>query len=121
MRFLADQDVWKQTVDLIRAWGHDLITAGEIGLARASDEELLNQSRNENRLFITRDSDYGALVFLGRTLSGGVILLRIRPENQEEVHAELKNVLAVHGVDELRKSFCTVEAGRHRIRRITPE
>jgi len=121
MRFLVDQDVWKRTVDLLRGWGHEVITASEIGLARASDEELLTEARNTNRLFLTRDSDYGSLVFLGGTLSAGVILLRIRPENQDEVHAELKNVLAVHGVDELRKSFCTVEAGRHRIRRLTPE
>jgi hypothetical protein len=24
MRILADQDVWKETVDLLRAWGHDV-------------------------------------------------------------------------------------------------
>ena len=121
MRFLVDQDVWKRTVDLLRAWGHDVVTVSEIGLARASDEALLNEARNANRLFLTRDSDYGSLVFLGGTLSGGVILLRIRPENQDQVHAELKNVLAVHEVLELQKSFCTVEAGRHRIRRIAAE
>jgi predicted nuclease of predicted toxin-antitoxin system len=111
----------KRTVDLLRGLGHDVITAGELGLASASDEELLSEARNTNRLFLTRDSDYGSLVFLGRTLSGGVILPRIRPENQDQVHAELKNVLAVHEVDELQKSFCTVEAGRHRIRRIAAE
>ena len=33
MRFLADQDVWKATVDLLWAWGHDVITASELDLA----------------------------------------------------------------------------------------
>jgi predicted nuclease of predicted toxin-antitoxin system len=118
MRFLVDQDVWKATADLLRAWGHDVITASEIGLAGASDEKLLTAARNEGRLLITRDSDYGTLVYLGGRPSNGVILLRIEPQTQNEVHMELQRLLDVHREAELRKAFCTVEPGRHRIRRI---
>ena len=118
MKFLADQDVWKATVDLLRAWGHDVITARESGLTRASDEELLAKAASAGRLLITRDSDFGSLVFLGTIPSRGVVFLRILPKTQDEVHIELKGLLGVHSEDELRKSFCTVEPGRHRIRRI---
>ena len=116
--FLADQDVWKATVDLLRAWGHYVITASEADLARASDEELLTKARNERRLLVTRDSDYGTLVYLGNRPSNGVILLRIEPQAQNEVHKELQRLLDVHTEDELKKAFCTVETGRHRIRRL---
>jgi hypothetical protein len=51
----------------------------------------------------------------------GVILLRIKPENQDQVHAELKRLLEAHGERQLQKCFCTVEPGRHRVRRIHPE
>ena len=118
MKFLADQDIWKATVDLLRSWGHDIMTASEIDLARASDEELLTKARNEGRLLVTRDSDYGTLVYLGNKPSNGVILLRIEPQTQNEVHMELKRLLDVHREDELRRAFCTVETGRHRIRRL---
>ncbi|RLB12723.1 MAG: hypothetical protein DRG63_11295 [Deltaproteobacteria bacterium] len=120
MRFLADQDVWKSTVDLLQLWGHDVITAGETGLAKASDEEILNKAGSGNRIFITRDSDFGSLVFLSKIPAKGVIFLRIEPQTQQQVHAELKRLLGVHGEDELMESFCTVEAGRHRIRRLPP-
>ena len=118
MKFLADQDVWKLTVDLLRIWGHDVITASEIGLARASDREILNKAGSQNRIFITRDSDYGSLVFLSGIPTKGVIFLRIEPQTQGEVHAELKRLLGMHREDELKKCFWTVEAGRHRIRRL---
>jgi hypothetical protein len=51
--FLADQDIWKVTLDLLRSWGHNVVTAKEIGMARASDEDLLKVTKGENRLFIT--------------------------------------------------------------------
>ncbi|MBW2091116.1 MAG: DUF5615 family PIN-like protein [Deltaproteobacteria bacterium] len=61
------------TVDLLRIWGHDVVTAGGIGLARASDKEILNKAGDKNRIFITRDSDFGSLVFLSKIPSKGVI------------------------------------------------
>lgn len=92
MFFLADQDIWKVTLDLLRSWGHNVVTAKEIGMARASDEDLLKVAKGENRLFITRDKDYGSLVFLGDIACPGIILLRITPETTDEVHAELAHL-----------------------------
>jgi len=54
MRFLADQDVWKATVDMIKALDHDVVTASEIGMARASDRELLTEpKRHRMRLILS--------------------------------------------------------------------
>jgi predicted nuclease of predicted toxin-antitoxin system len=118
VRFLVDQDVWKVTSDLLRAWEHDVISAREIGMARSSDQELLLRATKDKRLLITRDKGFGTLTFLGDFQSSGVILLRIKPENQDEVHGELKKVLETHDERELQESFCTIEPGRYRIRRI---
>jgi len=120
VRFLADQDVWKVTFDLLRVWEHDVVSARELGMARSSDKELLLRAAKEKRLLITRDKGFGTLTFLGDFKASGVILLRIKFENQDEVHAELRKVLKAHDERELQKSFCTIEPGRHRIRRIQP-
>jgi predicted nuclease of predicted toxin-antitoxin system len=116
MRILADQDVWRETVELLRAWGHDVLTACEAGLSRASDRAMLAKAEEDARIFITRDSDFGSLVFLEKSPSEGVVLLRIAPETKERVHSELAIVLNRHNEEELRRCFCTVEPGRHRIR-----
>ena len=39
MRLLADHDVYKVTVDLLRQCGHDVVTDGELGLHKSSDKE----------------------------------------------------------------------------------
>jgi predicted nuclease of predicted toxin-antitoxin system len=118
VKFLADQDIWRVTLDLLRSCDHDVLSAGEIGMARGSDQDLLAKASEDKRLLITRDKGFGSLTFLGDFKMSGVILLRIKPENQDQVHAELKRVLETHEEGELQKCFCTVEPGRHRIRRI---
>ena len=96
------------------------MSARETGMERSSDQELLLKTAEDTRLLITRDKGFGALTFLGEFKVCGVILLRIKPENQDKVHSELRRVLEMHDQLELQKSFCTIEPGRHRIRRIHP-
>jgi predicted nuclease of predicted toxin-antitoxin system len=118
MRFIADQDIYKITIDRLREWGHDLITAKDLELQQVLDEDLLKRARGEKRLLLTRDKGFGGLVFLNKEISTGVILLRMTPVSAEEVHHELHRLLEEHGEDELKKVFCVVEPHRHRIRRL---
>jgi len=116
MRFLTDQDVYAASVQFLRNLGHDVATAAERGLSRSADSELLLLSHNDGRIFVTRDRDYGALVFV-HSMSGGVIYLRILPSTLNAVHAELERVLQIYDESELQSAFIVVEPGRHRIRR----
>ncbi|HEX9387585.1 MAG TPA: DUF5615 family PIN-like protein [Anaerolineales bacterium] len=116
MKFLLDQDVYALTKNFLREQGYDVVTASELGLSRALDSELLKTAGEQERIFVTRDRDYGNLVFLHHAGSG-VIYLRILPADMNEVHAELKKVLDSYTEDELARSFVVVEKGRHRIRR----
>jgi predicted nuclease of predicted toxin-antitoxin system len=119
MRILADQDVYKVTIDRLREWDHNVITAKEIGMEAETDLNLLKEARRRNCVFITRDKGFGSLIFLNRALSAGVILLRIDPVRVEEVHRELQRVLEEHNEEELKSLFCVVEPHRHRIRRLS--
>src|SRR2546426_2690619 len=60
----------------LRAAGHDAIHAADLGLARASDNELLAVARREGRLVITADLDYPRLIALQHADRPGVILFR---------------------------------------------
>lgn len=117
MKFLLDQDVYAFTKRFLRELGYDVATASELGLSRAQDSDLLKTAGEQRRIFVTRDRDYGNLVFvLG--LGSGVIFLRILPSDMDKVHAELKKVLETYSEGELAKSFIVVERGRHRIRKV---
>lgn len=116
MKFLADQDVYQPTVNFLRAIGHDVVCVREIGMARASDEEILKQAHREQRILLTRDKDFGALVFLRMQEHSGVILLRTNPTTVDSVHQELARLLQTHAGEDLHRAFVTVEPGWHRIR-----
>ncbi len=78
MRFLADQDVYALTSRLLRQLGHDVVTAAEIGFSRAADTELLARAGQEQRLLVTRDKDFGGLVFV-QHLGKGSFICELRP------------------------------------------
>jgi len=118
MRLLIDQDVYQVTTAWLRGEGHDVVTARELGMQRGADEALLRKARELNRLFLTRDKDFGALVFLQKELSTGVIFLRMLPSMVGTVHQQLERLLQEHSEGELRDFFCVVEPHRYRIRRL---
>ena len=119
MRFLTDQDVYATTVRFLNGLGHDLVTAAQLGLAQATDADLLRVAQGEGRVFVTRDRDFGRLVFV-QAGGAGVIYLRIVPSTQDAVRAELERGLALYSEEELQGSFLVIEAGRHRMRRPKP-
>lgn len=116
MKLLTDQDVYAATVQFLRELGHDVVTAAERSLSRSTDTELLRTAHSDQRVFVTRDRDYGGLVFR-QALGAGVLYLRVLPSTLQAVHAELRRVLGLYGEKELQGSFVVIEPGRHRIRR----
>jgi predicted nuclease of predicted toxin-antitoxin system len=118
LKFLLDQDVYAVTARFLVALGHDVTGAVEVGLSRASDEAILGEAQSRGRLLVTRDRDFGTLVF-ARGMGRGVLYLRILPSTQNSVHNELARILSRYSEEELSKAFVVVEPGGHRFRRLT--
>jgi len=117
VRFLLDQDVYALTARFLRDLGHDVVTAAELDLARAADSDLLARAGQERRLFVTRDKDFGGLVFVEH-LGRGVIYLRITPATVQATHDQFKRILQSHAESELASAFVVVEPGQHRLRKL---
>ena len=117
MRLFLDHDVYATTGQFLKDLGHNVITASESGHAQTDDIELLRIAHDDDRLLVTRDRDFGRLVFVSRAGSG-VIYLRLNPTNLSAVHKELQRVLATYSESELKEAFVVVEIGRHRFRNV---
>ena len=117
MRLLLDQDVYEVTFRFLLSLGIDVVKVSELGMAAASDEENLRKAIEIDRIFLTRDRDYGNLVFV-KEIKSGVLYLRILPSEVGEVHTELERVLFYYSEAELKSAFVVVESGRHRFRKI---
>ena len=118
MRLLLDQDVYAVTASFLKDAGHDVVTASEIGCSRESDTQLLVVAQEQGRILVTRDRDFGGLVYL-MELGAGVIYLRILPSTLQAGHKELETVLVSYSGDQLKQAFVVVEPGRHRFRKLS--
>jgi predicted nuclease of predicted toxin-antitoxin system len=117
VRLLLDQDVYEVTARFLIGLEHDVVRVRELGMAQTSDEENLKKALELNRIFVTRDRDYGNLVFV-KGIRSGVLYLRILPSDIISVHAELERVLNLYDEQELKSAFVVIETGRHRFRKI---
>ncbi len=117
MKFLLDQDAYFLTTQFLKNEGFHVLTAASLGLSRAKDEELLLKAQELGCILITRDRDFGNLVFVKR-LGTGVIYLRMVPATLHEVHQELLRVLSMYSHEQLAQSFVVVHAQGHRIRHV---
>ncbi len=117
MQFLADENIPKASIDLLRARGHDVLAAGEI--ARGSpDAELLARSVAESRILLTFDRDFGALAFRSdHPRAYGIVLFRMIPANPNEP-ATVLLALAGRPELELQDHFTVVDQDRVRQRPI---
>ncbi len=117
MRFLLDQDVYAATARYLAELGHDVAPVMQLGLSHASDKKVLATAQEQRRILVTRDRDFGALVFVN-VLGAGVLYLRMLPSTQSAVHDELARVLLAYSEEELKRAFVVIEAEGHRFRRL---
>ena len=116
MRFLLDQDVYAVTARFLADAEHDVVLVAQIGLSQASDIEILRTAEEQSRILVTRDRDYGNLVFV-QAIGTGVIYLRILPTTVNAVHNELARVLEDYSEVELVRAFVVVEPDGYRFRK----
>ena len=93
MRFLADECVDERIVHRLRAAGYDVVSA-RAQLRGADDAAILNAARADRRILITEDKDFGELLVRhGRSVTG-VILVRKRRAEIDEILAAVDAALA---------------------------
>ena len=118
MRFLIDMPISPLLVELLEAEGHSAIHAAHIGLAQASDEEIIAQARKESRTIVTADLDYARLLALVGSSSPGIVLFRGGNYSEKEMLGLMKRVLSTMPSDQLLDSVVVVDKKSIRRRRL---
>ena len=119
MKFLVDQNRSPRLAQLLREAGHDAVHTLELGLERAEDDVLLDMARDEQRIVISGDTDFGALLALARQKSPSVILFRSRHHRT----AEQQVAVILEHLDDLTNDLATgavavITDERIRVRRL---
>ena len=83
MNILADENIEKAMIDWLRQTGHDVVWAAELSPAE-SDPSVLETALQSSSILLTRDLDFGELVYREGRAAAGIVLVRIRATNQRE-------------------------------------
>ena len=62
MRFLIDNNLSAQLAEHLKAGGHDAVHIRDYGLQGAADPVVLRQARDEARVLISADTDFGTIL-----------------------------------------------------------
>ena len=72
---LADENVHPEVISFLRGLELDIVSIAEQGNFGLSDNEVLKQATDSDRVVLTHDSDFGGLALMGAKFIG-VIYLR---------------------------------------------
>lgn len=88
MRFLVDNALSPVVAEGLKKAGHDATHVRDFNMQSASDIEIFKRAANENRILVSADADFSALLALWHRKKPSLILLRHprkRPESQLEL------------------------------------
>lgn len=114
MRFLADEGVDRSIVETLRRSNFDVYYVIEETRA-LTDHELLTVANAENRVLITRDKDFGELVYRLNQPHAGIILVRLEGYSTSQ-RAEIVGRTIQQHLLQLSNAFTVIQPKVVRIR-----
>jgi predicted nuclease of predicted toxin-antitoxin system len=76
VRWLADENVERDTIETLRAAGYEVRAIQETNPG-ILDPEVMRIAQSENCVIITEDLGFGELAFKSRSATHGVVLIRL--------------------------------------------
>lgn len=114
MKILLDQGLPRGAVAELRRLGFDAVHTGDIGLAAATDEDIVRQARRDAQTIVTLDADFHALLALSSSASPSVIRVRIEGLRAQQLAVLVQRVVALCEAD--LRAGCMVTVDEHSVR-----
>ena len=118
MRLLLDQGLPRSSAEMLRNKGWDIQHTGEIGMSRATDRQILEYARDEQRIVITLDSDFHAILAVENLDSPSVVRIRQEGLRGPELTELVENIWARIGQQLENGAMATITEKTMRIRKI---
>jgi predicted nuclease of predicted toxin-antitoxin system len=115
---LLDQGLPRSAGTLLRAQGIDTVHVGDVEMWAAEDVEILSLARLQNRVIVTLDADFHALLALSGAQFPSVIRIRIEGLKAGALAILLSQVLVEWGNSLELGAVVTVNKERMRMRRL---
>jgi predicted nuclease of predicted toxin-antitoxin system len=118
MRLLANENVSATVIQALRQRGHDVLSAKE-SMRGESDSAVLQRARQEGRLVVTHDKDFGELAFRNcLPAECGILLFRLT--GADPVSDNRRVLEAIESRQDWTAHFAVVTDDQIRIRPLPP-
>jgi predicted nuclease of predicted toxin-antitoxin system len=118
LRFLADVHISPLTITALRLQGYNISRTTDRLPATATDAEILEFARIEDRIIVTQDLDFSMLIALAKYEQPSLITLRLSSAKPDGVARRLLEVLPRLERELIEGSAITIEDDSVRIRKL---
>lgn len=112
-----DQNIAPETADFLRELGFYVTSTRELGMARATDDQIARFAATENLIVLTFNGDFGDIREYPPGSYPGVIRLRVYPQTIETLHPVLQNFFDRVDLNDIERALVILDNNRYRIRR----
>ena len=116
MKLLLDQGLPRTAATELATLGWDVVHVGEIGMAAATDKDILRRALAEQRALVTLDADFHAILALENASAPSVIRVRIEGLRGVDLAALIQRVVRVCEGDLVTGAMVTVDERGVRVR-----
>lgn len=118
MRLLLDQGLPRTTAPHLQSFGIEAVHVGDLGLAGGSDTTILDAARQQERIVVTLDADFHALLVLTGAIGPSVIRIRIEGLQAKALARLLADVLNVCNDELVSGAMVSVTDSGVRVKRL---
>jgi predicted nuclease of predicted toxin-antitoxin system len=116
MKFKLDENLGAIGQDLLAAAGYDVMTIAEQRMSGADDVRVYEVCRDEGRILVTLDHDFGQTLRFPPQSTQGIVILECRGRlTPKTILARIKELIAVLATRPIDHELWIVEPGRVRI------
>lgn len=116
MRLLLDQGLPRSAVNGLRSAGWDVVHVADICMSAATDGEILDRARAEERTVVTLDADFHAMLAVTGATAPSVIRIRIEGLRGEALVSLLVRLAPLVAQDVAQGAMITVTETAVRVR-----
>ncbi len=115
MRFFTDMGIGLDVASALRASSHVCVHLAEERLERLSDADIIVKARQERRVVLTHDLDFGRLLALSGAAGPSIVTFRLSDMRPSNVPDRLLRVLSDYSSDlERGAAFVVTDKGVRR-------
>ncbi len=118
MKLLLDQGLPRGAVELLNAQNFEAVHVGDIGMAGAEDQAILEFARLDERVVVTLDADFHALLARSGASEPSVIRIRIEGLKAQSLTQIIQTVREYCHLELEQGAVATVQEDCIRVRRL---